>query len=379
VPGLSFPPRRAGAKLAAALPLLLLTLGVRGAAAQPVHTERIATVRERADLSGAGTRIGADGRTPSQRGAKAPKANKGKKEPIGELNAELDPHSPHAVHGFEPRPGPYEDGGNIWTFGKAHAALHHVLRKVPKGDPVAASEELHAFAVENGLQYHLTVDRAAALDNATRKAVAAATTAAAEGGALGTATSTRPLNVLVIGAGFGVRLLRCLPALLEASPPAGGADDDEGTHEVVSVERDNHLSGYGDQLFSHAIGEDGRHAVRHTAMLPGEDTSLEELLESLRDNYDYRSFDLVLLEDGPDGRLGQQRQLTGLLQAGVLSSGGVVHAEGVGAGDAETEGYLELLRKGAGGNRFESDVHDIGDGGAAIISKLRRDVSGDEL
>merc|ERR1719401_767880 len=109
-------------------------------------------------------------------------------------------------------------------------------------------------------------------------------------------------------------------------------------------------------------------------LLPGEDTMLDGVLETLRDNYEYSSFDLVLLEDGPDGRLGQQQQVTALLAAGSLSQWAVLHAEGPGAGDAETAGYLELLRHGANGQRFEPEVHDLGDGGAAVVSVLRRDI-----
>jgi len=306
------------------------------------------------------------------------KAGKGKdRDIVGELKPGADPHSPHEMHGFEPRPGPYEVGGNIWTFGKAHAALHHVLREVPKGDPAAAANAMDAFAAKHGLKYHIGIPQAIALDNATRQAVAeAATHAAVDEG-----IAVRQLNVLVLGAGLGTRLLRCLPALLESTPAAG-------THEVVSVEHDAHLSGYGHQLFNHAVGigedspKDAFEVVGHLPLMPAEDTTLEEVLESLREGYEFSSFDLVLLEDGPDGRLGQQHQLTTLLATGALGEGAVVHAEGAGLGDIETTGYLELLKQGvAGGQRFHSEVHDLGDGGAAVVSILRRrsDGTGEEL
>mmetsp|Transcript_12907 Transcript_12907/g.35033 ORF Transcript_12907/g.35033 Transcript_12907/m.35033 type:complete len:339 (-) Transcript_12907:35-1051(-) len=292
------------------------------------------------------------------------------------LDSSSDPRDPHDED-FEPRLG-VDEGGDLWAFGKTHAALHHVIGNVPSGNATAAADLLDAFSAMYSLSFGLTDPSAQLLDSVVRQALDAE---AQEAQRLAAATPDvhvyRGLRVLVLGAGLGGRTLRCLPPLLEMA-----AQTEDMAHDVVSVEYDSDLSFSNLQLVSHALGEENEGSVvRHLPMMPGDDTTLDESLESLRDNYDLPTFHMVLLDENDLGRVGQQQQLMSLLRSGALRDGTIIHAEGSMAGNPETDRYLDTLGKGGGDrsgkHKFESHVTDLGGGRAAVVSKVRR--RGDEL
>eukprot|EP00932_Pfiesteria_piscicida_P002965 SRR837773.12882.p1 GENE.SRR837773.12882~~SRR837773.12882.p1 ORF type:complete len:306 (-),score=100.55 SRR837773.12882:13-816(-) len=266
------------------------------------------------------------------------------------------------------------------------------------GDALAAMSLLDAFSQMNELPFGFTEPRASALDFAMRRAIGPRPQLRGQPAADALDTP-QGVSVLVLGSGFGERSLRVLPPLLELVASNPGT-----AHHVVSLERDPHKSAQSAQLLSHAIGDDLAGALRHLPFMPGEETTLEESLESLAEGWELPAFDVVLLDDG-DGRGGQEQQLETLLKAGALRPGAVVHAEGPAADDPATQAYLGKLAQpapapaaasggaggagrasdakdakggGAGRPRFETEVRDIGGGRAAVVSVLHRD-KGDEL
>lgn len=276
-----------------------------------------------------------------------------------------DPHDPRGAD-FEPRRGP-DEGGHEFVFGHVHAALRHVIKSTKAGDLVGAAEELEAFSAKHDLGLSVGSARAAAVEAAVKKASAEkkslvnkSTIAAASQAHV----PTEGLHVLVLGAGMGSSALRCLPALLEN----GTAPD--SPHELVSIEGDMHVSDTGSQLLTHALGEKHQNQVRHLPLLPAEDTSLAEVLDSLRDGYELGPFDLVLLE-GRD-RKKHIAQLQTLVEKNGLRSGAVVHAEGPGRGDAGTEKFLEILESSDGPGRFDYEIHDRAWPGAAAVIATHR-------
>mmetsp|Transcript_48418 Transcript_48418/g.87646 ORF Transcript_48418/g.87646 Transcript_48418/m.87646 type:complete len:390 (+) Transcript_48418:58-1227(+) len=292
------------------------------------------------------------------------------------LEASPDPNDPHA-HGFEPRPGPGE-GGDMWAFGRAHAAVHHVLQHAPEGNATAIADMLDAFSTEHGLSFGLGAVKGQVVARAVHSALELV---AADSSTTGTAADSsrngrkaarstdamRRLHVLILNSGLGGVALRCLPALLEMGEPGA-------PHEVVSVEENDHLSDGGARLVAHALsGAVSDVDVRHTPLIPGDGTTFSEVLESLRDGYELDKFHLVFL--GGD-RVRQQSQVETLLEQGALRAGSVIHGEGPGREDVGTEGYLEFLERSGG--RFDYEVHDTGTNRVAIVSTVR-DRHGAEL
>ncbi|CAK0895579.1 unnamed protein product, partial [Prorocentrum cordatum] len=267
------------------------------------------------------------------------------------------PHDPHADD-FVPRPS---EGAGLWDFGRAHAAVQHALGACRAGNATATAEAFEDFSAAHGLGFGLGAASGQAVDGAVRAAAAAA--APREGLAGAPAPPTRGLRALVLRAGLGGGSLRCAASLL-----ALGAD--AGTHELVSVEMDPHLSSGAAQLVQHAIGSARPAALHHTALLPGDDTALAETLESLADGYDLDSFDVVLLARGD--RALQREQLATLLRAGAVRHGTVVHAEGPGSDDPGTKDYMEDLHwaRGRGGKMgsFSTQSHGLDGGRLATVS-----------
>lgn len=296
------------------------------------------------------------------------------------LHAMPDPRSPHETHGFEPRDA---EGGNIWAFGQPHAVVHHVLHTVSSGDAMGAADAFDSFAAMHQLSFGLHAARARVLEDAVRRVVGQAVKQPAPGETTNpsaTESPARGVKVLVFDAGIGGKTLRCLPGLLGAPAPllrgAGGGPDGDllGVHEVVSIEHNADLSSFGARLVSHAVGEA---PLRHFPMMVGEDTTLDETLQSLHEGYELSAFDLVLLGDGDGGRGDQKEQLAALVRQGSLRDGAVVHAEGPAESDKRTAEYLDALRgvgeNAAGGppGAFENEVRDLGDGKAAVVSTWR--------
>lgn len=289
------------------------------------------------------------------------------KKAEGMLHPGDDPHSPHA-QGFEPRPGPGE-GGSIWDFGHVHAALHHVLGTASEGDAANVFSVLQSFSKEHGLG--VVPDTAQhAVEAAVRSASAAAglSLRASQSAALrapqineqSKTADGRGLRMLVLQAGMGSFELESLPLLLRLEGSGTRA------HEVVSVESDPHMSDARAQIFGHALGTDREHKVMHTPILPGDDTSLSELLGSLQETYEMPSFDLIVLE-GID-RQQQEEQIKEIIRSEAVHNGTVVHAVGPARDDASTARYLEMLSNSK--QKFTSEVHDLADGSAAVISTL---------
>eukprot|EP00929_Paragymnodinium_shiwhaense_P091733 TRINITY_DN51639_c0_g4_i1.p1 TRINITY_DN51639_c0_g4~~TRINITY_DN51639_c0_g4_i1.p1 ORF type:complete len:366 (-),score=71.68 TRINITY_DN51639_c0_g4_i1:136-1233(-) len=300
----------------------------------------------------------------------AKKAAAAKKEPqLLVPDHHSDPKDPRGAD-YEPRQwSGLEEGGQKWTFGRIHATLQHVLAAAPEGNASAVADTLDTFSAEHELGHGLGATRRSAVEAAATAAVAEALSRAATGdGATAQQSLQRGLHVLVLGAGLGSSTLRCLPILLNAA-----MSDTSAAHEIVSVEHDDHLSDAGAQLLRHALGSEQAQRLRHLPLLPGADTTLLEVLHSLRFGYELGPFDLTLLE----GRVrdSHAEQLAALLERGVLRPGSVVHAEGPGRGDAGTERLLTILEgKGSGrtaGHKFDVEMRDVWDGASAVIATYR--------
>jgi len=275
-----------------------------------------------------------------------------------------DPDDPHDPRGpdFEPRPHP-DESGDKWAFGKVHAALHHVLDESQEGNVTSVVDTLDAFSAAHSLGLSLGRARGDVVENAVRKATNRSTIAirSSPESESNATSARRALNLLVLGAGIGSGTLRCLPPLLE------GVYD--GPHEIVSVEGNVHRSDAGAQLLRHALG-DGREddAVRHLPLMSADDTTLPEILDSLMgvNGYDVGPFDVVLLEGR--ARDLHLQQLQHLINKRALRDGAVVHAEGPGRGDADTEKFLALLDAGHRGARFDYEVREVWPGVAAVVA-----------
>jgi len=258
------------------------------------------------------------------------------------LDVGVDPKDPHG-QGYEPRPG-LEEGADRWAFGRAHAAVHHVLQSSKEGNVSDVVAVLDAFSAEHHLPFGLGASRGLVLQAAVRQRGEVQNDASQAGSGL---------NLLILQAGLGGATLRCIPALLEIDRPAS-------VYELVSVEEDHHLSDGSRRLVEHALGSGGTAYgpvevdIRHTPLMPAEETTLAEVLETLMDGYELKGFDVVVL--GGD-RKKQQSQLETLLEQGALRSGAIVHGDGPPRGDASTEKYLEFLQ-GSGGH-FDYEVHDV--------------------
>lgn len=270
-----------------------------------------------------------------------------------------DEHDPRGDE-YEPRPHIHE-GGTKWTFGKVHAAVHHVLEGVTAGNFTHVARELDSFSASHELGLGLGDARGQFVERAVRQVVADRMAAADK---LETEPKThldakpKGLHVLVLGAGIGSAELRCLPPLLEV-----GIDPWQTPHEIVSVEGNAALSDASSQLVKHAVGSDGDHVVRHLPLLPGEDTTLAEVLESLHDGYELGPFDVVLLEGR--SRDTHLQQLETLVQKRALRLGAAVHAEGPGPGDAGANKYIQLLKT----RGFEYEVQEVWPGASAIVAR----------
>jgi len=185
-------------------------------------------------------------------------------------------------------------------------------------------------------------------------------------------SSAPGLNVLALRPGLGAPVLHCLPALLGAGSGLRGAGSGPAlVHKLVSVEDDEHLSSGGSRLVAHALGEGELfERVRYTPLVMGEETTLDEVLETLRDGYELPAFDVVLLEGGPRGR--QREQLDALIRASALREGTVVHAEGPADGEEGAGKLVESLQnRSSGAPRFDARVHEAGPGRAAVVATYR--------
>lgn len=279
------------------------------------------------------------------------------------LNLDQDPNDPHSK-GFEPR-----EHKDRWTFGRAHAALHHVLDEAVFGDAASVATTLDAFSADHGLSYGIGAERAFALDRSIRLAAGMATLGDVAGGATskqgpfleahapaGAGGNSSGLAVLVLDSGFGGVTIRCLQPLLQVVA--------DTPHEVVSVEPESHFSDGVHRMVTHALGEAGTDLIRHTPLMPGEDTTLGEVVESVFDSHELKHFNVVMLGGRDRDRHGEQLQE--LLKSGALKEGSIVHAPGPGRDDASTARYMKLLH----GASFATEVHDE-DGGAAVVASLR--------
>lgn len=262
------------------------------------------------------------------------------------LSAELDPRDPHA-NGFEPRPGP-EDGGSIWTFGSAHAAATHVMQSVVAGDAVALNDALDAFAGMHDLHLQLGLpcrENRNVLDAMVRTSF--------------TGGRRQGLNVLVMESGMGGRALGMLPSLLDTAVP-------EFPHELVCVEEDASRSSHGMELVRHALSDSA--AVRYTPLLPGEGTTFEEILDTLKEGGDLGHFDIVLLESRDRAR--QMQQIENLVERNALPVGARIHAVGPPDDTEETTWYMDALGQGGSHGRFEHASHPA-QNGTTIVSTFR--------
>ncbi|CAK9042081.1 unnamed protein product [Durusdinium trenchii] len=160
------------------------------------------------------------------------------------------------------------------------------------------------------------------------------------------------LRVLVLESGLATFELRSLPQLLEL----------EGPHEVASIEEDPHVSDAGARLVRHALGEHLSH-VRHLPLVTGEETTLLELLQSLREGYDLPSFDLVVL--GGRNVQGCVLEVQDLLKSQALRPRGVVLAI---FDDDAAQMYLHEI-----GPEFDSVVTDDPDGATTVMSVWQRE------
>lgn len=239
-----------------------------------------------------------------------------------------DPRDPHA-NGFEPRPGP-EEGGSIWTFGTAHAAMSHVMGQTEAGDARAAVEALHAFAQEHTLHGKLGLPGPLGrgiLQEVVRDSLA----------------EQKRLNVLVLDAGLGGSSLELLLPLLSS---------EEAGHELISLGDDSSRGAQSLELIRHALGADA--PVRHTQLL----AELPDLLE----DPDLEPFDVVLLSGD---RSEQLQQLDKLTEAKALRPGARLHAQG-----AADPGFVEALQADA---RFEHTFHEVEEG-TVSVSRLRAEL-----
>eukprot|EP00931_Biecheleriopsis_adriatica_P104083 TRINITY_DN78824_c0_g1_i1.p1 TRINITY_DN78824_c0_g1~~TRINITY_DN78824_c0_g1_i1.p1 ORF type:complete len:335 (-),score=52.78 TRINITY_DN78824_c0_g1_i1:39-1043(-) len=288
------------------------------------------------------------------------------------LHPGSDPNSPHAA-GFEPRPGPGE-GGGIWDFGAVHATLNHILDSVQEGHTPGVHSALHSFSQKHdlGLASAMSDDvieasiRAASAAAGLRLAEPApkpsellAPRAAAEPD---DGSARRGLRMLVLQAGLGSFELRSLPFLLRLRGHGNAS------HEIVSLEIDPQLSDAGSRLLQHALGPEGDDMIRHIPLLPSEETSIAEVMETLEESYELPSFDLVVLEGGD--RLQQSEQIKELISSEAFHNGTVVHAVGPASDDPSTLNYVEQLSHGK--HKFHSEIHRLEDGTAAVISSLRQ-------
>lgn len=272
----------------------------------------------------------------------------------GHLHPGHDAQSPvHAEH-YVPR-----QEGDLWTFGRAHAVLRHAQKEAKEGDARHVARVVEDFCQEHQLErgniapdevLAAAVKAAAAAQQLTLRPASSREALLAPTASAG-AASSRGLRILVLSSGWGQVELRFLPHLLRF----------DGDHEVVSVEEDPHLSDVGAQLLRHALGK--RQLVRHLPLLLGEETTLLELLETLREVYELPVFDLVLL-GGSDGA-SCAAQAQDLVAARVLRSDGLVLA--ILQDDAQR--YLqELAERGD----FMSQVQEIsGKNLAAVISTVQ--------
>ncbi|CAE8601367.1 unnamed protein product, partial [Polarella glacialis] len=255
-------------------------------------------------------------------------------------------------------------------------ATHHVLATAPEGDAAAVFQALDDFSAQHELGFGSVEAHGAALQAAIRTAAAplGLSMPAPRPAALlaplpvevPQESNGRGLRVLVLESRVGAVELRCLPILIGMTGMGGIA------HEVVSVEREPEMSSAGARLIRHALGSDAdaeMPRVRHMPLLPAEDTTLAETALSLREDYELPAFDLLVLEGGDRSR--QIEQIKDLLDGKALEPGAVVHASGPGHQDPGTARYMELLSGGLRG-RFDSEVHDTGDGTAAVVSILRQ-------
>ncbi|CAK9032120.1 Protein NLRC3 [Durusdinium trenchii] len=165
--------------------------------------------------------------------------------------------------------------------------------------------------------------------------------------------SARPLlGTRVSDEEMSETLLGSLPQLLEL----------EGPHEVASIEEDPHVSDAGARLVRHALGEHLSH-VRHLPLVTGEETTLLELLQSLREGYDLPSFDLVVL--GGRNVQGCVLEVQDLLKSQALRPRGVVLAI---FDDDAAQMYLHEI-----GPEFDSVVTDDPDGATTVMSVWQRE------
>jgi len=242
----------------------------------------------------------------------------------------------HAEH-YEPR----LEGDDLWTFGQAHAVLRHALG-AKEGDARQVAQVVEDFCQKHQLDFGAKFSKEV-LDAALKTAAASVGVTLRPSVTALLAPSppakmSRGLRILVLSSGWGDFELRLLPQLQRF----------DGTHEVVSVEEDPHLSDVGAQVFRHARGDTS--LVRHLALMPGEETTLAELLETLKEVYDLPTFDLVLL--GGAEWASRAVQVQELLGAGALRQDAAVVLAVMSSN--ETQRYLQDL-----GDAFLSQVHDL--------------------
>jgi len=261
------------------------------------------------------------------------------------LDSSPDPNSPHSDD-FEPRPGLHE-GGGLWDFGEAHALVHHVVSNSPRGGGAAVIKVMDDFSRTHGLSFSLEDARGAAMDSAVERAVA---------NRLETEDS-QGLHFLLLGSGLGARTLRSVAPLMVVRPDL--------THEVVSVDTDDHLLDGARQLVSHTLGDEHIERVRHSALMVGDNMPLNDLLESLIGSWGFPFFDMVSLDGGGL----QEQQMEALLSHRALRRGSVVHAEGLKRNSTDLEQYLQFLHE-AGRDRLQSEVHDLDDGTSVVVTTV---------
>lgn len=285
-------------------------------------------------------------------------SKQGSGPPLGKLlDLGLDPREPHAL-GFEPRP-PETADDDPFAFGQTHAVVHHILGKVTEGDAMAVASALDAFSAEHSLGLGLG-DEEGNIFSGLARGVIDARQAANSG-----AQAPDGLRVLSFHNGIGAGALRLLPTLLAPVQVEWAAP-----HEVVTVEHSIDLLNGGAQLFDHAIGNAS--SVRHTPMMPSEDTTVPEVLESLRDGYGLQQFDVVLLGGG---RGKQLDGLEALFANGSLGDGAVVHARGPVRDDPGTLKILDFLADRR--DRVQTEVRDLDDGGTVVTARLKRRDAGE--
>lgn len=245
--------------------------------------------------------------------------------------------------------------------------MHHALGNSQAGNSLAVADSLDAFAAEHGLEFGLGRAHGLVLDGLMRRAVE---NAGKRQGAHPRNDPAAGLHVLVLDAGLGAGTLRLLPPLLSA--PTRDA------HEIVAVEQSDHFSDVGARLVAHALDGAVGSEVRHLPLLPSEDLSLDELLDTVTSSDGHgiggAGFDVVMLGGG--SRAEQMRKVETLVESKALRLGSLIHATGA-AEDPEAQWYIDTLHRGVGGGRFEHEVHDV-DRGVAVVSTYRgRDKDGE--